>query len=594
MSVWLGLAIFLPVLLFCYISYRERLHANTPVNFLQFGSKLDSPNYSATLLASNSGLSGALFLIAFYGYLYGLNVFWWVVLFWASTQFMSQVTLSWVNSVDSDFFENNGTLHEFIQKLFGDQDVVRQAAARLSMFAYIGLLITETVLGYGIIKAFLPVDEGALGSGPTAAVIVFLLLLLVALYCGISGFRGVVQTDEVQLAAMVFMMASIAYYVKSWPLLIALGLWSIIAVVLYFRLRNKIPATVELQKRELKASDIPQIGKYYAPFFLSFIVLGILWYFVAQPENIIDTIPAIFNPTEEAPFKFAILFGLVNILFWLAWWPSAMDQWHRCASTNSAATPQSREMGAAGYMPILYLGLLSLSFLLLGNTVNHSQVTGGGENQLGAFLNLMAADDSLDSSFLIIFVGIGLVAAMVSTMDSYLVVAAQSWVSDIKESANTGRTLYEVEKDSQSHEPFLGALKTSTALMTIAIIIFSGLCIFLFTDISVVIYLVFGSQLIIAGSLLFAFIHKNRRLSSNASAALISSYKSSFIFLIGSGVPSAMTVEYLLRTGAPAIDVGLFSLALGDAYYWVYANPVIASALCFFLLKRKLPLTTSV
>ena len=59
---------------------------------------------------------------------------------------------------------------------------------------------------------------------------------------------------------------------------------------------------------------------------------------------------ALTNPDGSGVLQFLLMFGAANLVFWGLWWPSAMDQWHRCAASGQAATALDRKIGTQGSM----------------------------------------------------------------------------------------------------------------------------------------------------------------------------------------------------------------------------------------------------
>lgn len=110
----------LPIAYFLIQSFAERRDASTAIRFYQYGEPLGHQSFFATMVSSTTGLL-ALYLIAVYGYLYGLGVFPWLVGFWVLTQTAS---LFAVRRADRALVAQGGlssgrfTLHEILGELF--------------------------------------------------------------------------------------------------------------------------------------------------------------------------------------------------------------------------------------------------------------------------------------------------------------------------------------------------------------------------------------------------------------------------------------------------------------------------------------------
>lgn len=320
--------VFAPVALFCIVSYAQAKKARTPITFLQFGTGYRSPSFFATLLASNSSLSGALFLIAFYGLLYGPPTFLWVFIFWFSTQLMSFYTVKWVDSIDATFITRRGTLHEFLGRLFGNDQHVRIAAARISMFCYVGLLACEIVIGYGIVSAFVPSATHIVGRlALEPALVTISVIALVAGYCAISGFRAVVWTDDVQLILIATMMLVVAWYLESAVLLTALGILVAAGVIswVYYYTRNipreaspvGVAGSPAEGVPELRAVDVFRDLPRRWLALLAFGIVIVVWLLASHELGYPITARQVINPTADPWQKFVPFFVIANILFWL-------------------------------------------------------------------------------------------------------------------------------------------------------------------------------------------------------------------------------------------------------------------------------------
>lgn len=590
------IVVLIPVIAFCVMSYREAKNAYTPARFLQFGTGYRSGSFFATLLASNSSLSGALFLVAYYGLLYGASIFVWVFFFWFSTQLMSHYTVKWVDSIDANFIKNRGTLHEFLAKLFGGDQRIRITAARISMFSYIGLLAAEIVIGYGIIGSLFPPVTHLVGGiflEPLAATLI--LLGLVAGYATLSGFRGVVKTDELQLLLIIIMMLAISWFIGSNVLFITLILAAIAGALFYFysklyakREQPQFDKELSPKDGELNLSRIIRDLPKQWPSFLTFVGVVVVWYFASQEINHPIEISKVINPVGDTPIKFVVFFVIANVLFWLVWWPAAMDQWHRCAATTDSRVPQNRMMGTMGVFPVIYLGLLSLTFLFVGAEV---QVQQGAEatDPLAAFLEILRANlTNGDASSLPIFILVltGLIAAMISTVDSYLIVATQTWISDSREAKRSGRNLWEIEVQG-NFGGIMREFRTAVPVLFVASGALSLMLMSFLTDVYAAIYAVFSGMLVLAGILGVGFFVKNLKVRIRLGHAAVKAMHIGMIYVILTNVIIMPLYEYTLQ-----------GKVTGDSWYadwltWqyaVYINPVIAMFVTggYFLISSQI------
>lgn len=574
--------VFVPIIIFCYMSYRQFKKARTPISFLQFGKGYQSSSFFATLLASNSSLSGALFLIAFYGMLYGPSIFLWVFIFWFSTQIMSNYTIKWVDSLYPQFIERRGTLHEFLGLLFGQNQGVRVVAGKISMFSYIGLLASEIVIGYAIVSAFVPGTTKVIGSLSLLPGITILVLLgIVAAYTALAGFRGVVMTDVFQLSLIIFMLLGIAWYIESKILLIALIVLALLVVgaFLFFRKNHGQVVSTDLTIKpvnELHIRDVLRDLPFRWPAFLAFAVIVLVWLFssreIGHPIQIADVI----NPIKDPPLRFFIFFIVANILFWLVWWPAAMDQWHRCAATTNSKVSRHWLLGTLGVLPTFYLGLLSLTFLFAGAAV--AKANPEIMDPLAGFLGLLWDGNNPSSKavvgvFPFIIVAAGILAAMISTVDTYLIVATQTWVADVREARKSGRTLHDIEVDGKDHHEMMPMLRKTV----VAIFIWSSVLAFpilvLGIDLFATIYFFFSGMLVLAGVLLVGFFIKDKERRNRMGGAAKQAMCVGMAYVVATNIP---IITMLQLTLGGTISGDAWYCQYNNWYYAVYINPVLA------------------
>ncbi len=587
-SAAITLIIFTPIVIFGVWSYLESRNVTGPVTFLQFGEGYKSPDFVSTLLASNSSLSGALLLVAFYGSQYGMSIFVWVFLFWVTTQIMSYYTVSWVTSLFPDFISNRGTLHEFLGRLFGSTEV-RIAAARVSMFSYVGLLASEAVIGYGIVSAVVPGNTQLVGNlALEPAAVTIGATGLVAIYATMAGFRGVVRTDELQLLLIGLMMVSLArYHESAW---LQGAIWSVFALgVLAWWVRRgptkgtrrpKAQADGPTHAQELSTRSIFVDLPRQWTVLLGFLLGVALWVFVTlETQGSLPTLSEIVNPLGTDTVSFVLFFVVANVLFWVVWWPSAMDQWHRCGATADESVSQDPILGTVGLVPILYLAILTVSFLLVG-----VDVFGHVGDPLAEFLSNLSAQVGSNPAVFVL-VTIGLVAAMISTLDSYLVVASQTWVVDQRVARVSGMTLSELSRSDDARAS-LPELRTAVGLVFVGAALIALFLLTWVTDITAIIYFAFSGMLVIAGVLVAGFFRRSDR--ELLGPGVVRALRLGMVYVVLANVVVLAGLEASLRglipVAAPAVVQDPNSW-----YYAVFTSPVIAMLLTAALVFVSAP-----
>jgi Na+/proline symporter len=388
-----------PVVIYGVLALAERSKTNTLTSYLQFGEPLSRFNFFATLTASSAGLASTLLLVSVYGYLYGLGVFVWVLLFWWLTQWASTRTIKLVEAQHPGFWANRGTFHEYLGLSFGSQNV-RVTAAILSILCYTLLLVAEVFLSYRIVYAALEGGTQANTSfpfSPLSMIVHGCILLLVFGYTAIAGFRAVIKTDAVQFGIMCFMMLAV---------LIFLG--------------PKLPEIIGLHKSVFGST-------------------------LAE---------SMLNPVSRDTFSFLVFFVLMNLAFWVAWWPVAMDQWHRCAASMSTEIATDKQFGTSGLWARTFVLVLVATFVLIGASVRTYVAPAADiSDPLPVFVQSimpggkMALTSSVLAIGLTTLVIMGLMAAVLSTIDTYLMVVVQSLVLDVGVARQSGKSLVEADAD---------------------------------------------------------------------------------------------------------------------------------------------------
>lgn len=518
--------ILFPLVYFTYQSYRHRKKTNNLIKFFQYGKKLKVNRFFATMTASNSGMSGALFLIAIYGYFYGLGIVIWVITFWIATQVTyryvaKQLTLN----EGKKFWKNNTTLHEYLGSKY-DEPKIRMFTGILSLISYCGLVAAEIILGYEIINSLMVGDEALIGTRlvlPSFSIIILILLLILS-YASMSGFWSVVKTDVVQLGFILFMMILIWIFIGS------------------------------------KFSNILETYQNY------------------YSTNIVD---AIFNPDGSGVFNFLFFVVLMNIIFWGLWWPSAMDQWHRAAATRDFKNIANKRMGATGSLTISYFTFLSLTFVMVGVVLKTTIISNGGEiAPLGYLMEGMSNHWSGLSRVLIVgFVAAGFMAAVISTIDSYIVVAVQSVISDFFITKREGLTLSEIDKDLSKSQFYLMWSRIAVIIIGLIIIIISILFSYL-KDVFTAIYFSF-SFMFIAVPFVFLSFNKKKMKSKNRGRAMLWSLTIGLFWCIITNFFIIVNIEKLNTLN------DLDNMLIW--YNYLYANPFITSTISivsYFLIHK--------
>ena len=519
---WISLVlVVVAVLYFIAKSMKERHSANTLVRFFQYGGDFGKRSFFATLAASSTGLGASVYLIVIYGYFYGLGVFPWVLGFFVLTQAASVYVIRKVGAIAPDFVNKNGTLHEFLGRMFSSH-AIRSIAGFMSTITYTGLMAVELLLGYEILRALIPGTKQFLSFelGP------ILLLLGIAgavfYYTSVSGFRGVVATDRVQLGLIVLMMIAV----------------------------------------------------------LGVIVLNYPSFAAGYAENyypLSDFKDSVFNASGQGVVSFMFFFVFMNVIFWAMWWPSAMDQWHRVASTRSTESALDGRFGTLSITSVLYFALLSLTFLGLGVLVKTAMSPEDPTQPLFRFLTGISAGIGGSWLWLELFgvaiISLGLVAILVSTLDTYLVVAAQSFVSDIVFARRYKKTLYDTDNSLTSSERRHALRLSKKIVLALGVpVLILFFLIYQLADVFTSIYLFYSFMMALIPALIMGLRGKGK----------VTDAKAISFSLIGGGIWALVTNLYLVFKINELLLLGLYEEV--QLYYnLLYANPTVTAVIAFVI-----------
>ena len=215
MNILILIFLLLPVVVFSLIGFNERKRINSFATFFQHGTKISKFNFFATLTSSTAGLAATILLIAVYGYLYGIGVFFWLVIFWWLTQWASVRTIEKVEKMHPGFWKNRGTLHEFFGLVFKSQSV-RATAAILSIVCFTILLVAEVILSYRLVfTAFEGGNGSVITSFPISKIPIIIhvvILITIFYYISAAGFRAVIRTDFIQFSIVGLMVLVLTGY----------------------------------------------------------------------------------------------------------------------------------------------------------------------------------------------------------------------------------------------------------------------------------------------------------------------------------------------------------------------------------------------
>ncbi|MFO0415770.1 MAG: hypothetical protein ACK5Y6_00645 [Pseudomonadota bacterium] len=518
--------------LFLFLSLREAKNASSLLRFFLYGDDFKPPLFSATLIAANAGLSGSCLLIMYYGYLYGLAVFPFVWLFWILTQIASAITVNRVESLTqsragNSWFGSSGTLHEFIGASFGCNDV-KATCALLSCCSYVGLIACELVVASHILNMLFQNEPHIPFTHLPLRPFIFIaaVTLAIAVYNVRAGFRGVVQTDFVQ--------------------------WIIISLMV------AVLCAVVLSQFDLIVSKYPAN-------------------FSSTEDGIIQLV---FNPDRQGVWGY-VSFLISNIIFWGLWWPTAMDQWQRCAATKERSSSLSSFWGTVGVVPTLYFGVLSFAFVGIGTLIHITAPKSSLSPDLVrvAAGEVVAFGNTLYGPFIAaVLCAIliwGLICAAMSTIDTYIMSASHSIFPDFL--ARNRGTLAE-----QSHsDGDLAALQTARRVTGVVplIVICMAIIFGIASDVYAFVYFSFSFMFAILPPLIVSLCGVAHRYPPRT--AVVSLAVGALFAIVGYSLALIPALEFGLRSNRPELVFWSYQ----GIYWWPILTALVGGSV--FLVRGK-------
>lgn len=464
----IGLAMLIMLGFFLLLALRQRKNVTSLFKYHLYGDDLKENRFSGSLISTNASLSGAFLLILYYGFLYGPLIFPLVWSFWLITQLTSVWTIQRTHDVleaHGGWHNNRATIHEFIGMVFKSSRA-RRYAGILSLCSYTGLIAAEIVLATHLLTYLFPntprIPLTTINFGPFGLIIVIMLSILV--YNFLSGFRGTVQTDFSQAIIMALMIAAIGLFV---------------------------------------IATFPTWWAQYTAIF-------------SAPSK--GLLPALLNPDHQGYVPF-LSFALSNIFFWGLWWPGAMDQWQRCAAGKTRRLSLNSLWGTIGAIPVVYFGALTAVFLFAGVwlRVRTPDLAPTPELLRKLILDVHQWASAMGGSFvglaMAAVVFLGLVCAAMSTIDSYVMTASQTFFVDIVNS-NRGSTLKDL--DAQDSDQLLLTQARAFTVFIPLMVTVCALAFALLSDVYSLIYFAFSFMFAILPPLFVGLIGKARPSASRA------------------------------------------------------------------------------
>jgi Na+/proline symporter len=498
---------------FLFLALRQKKNVTSLFRYHLYGDDLRENRFTGSLISTNASLSGAFVLIIYYGFLYGPWAFPFVWLFWVITERTSAWTIDRTEAVlkkSGGWFKTRITLHEFLGLSF-QSPRARLYAGSLSLLSYLGLIAAEIVLSTHLLRYMFQLDSAHISSSfPLSAFLVIVAVMFsILIYNFLSGFRGTVQTDFAQWMIMSVMIVIVAAFVVAKS-----PLW---------------------------------MSKYGTIF--------------NSPSNT-PLVATFFNPDRQGYIPY-LSFLVSNIIFWGLWWPGAMDQWQRCAAARSPGISLNRTWGTIGSVPVLYFGALTAAFLGVGVWL---RVNAPDAAPSPDFLRIVVADvhqwgtasfGTAAGMILAAFTFWGLICAAMSTLDSYVMTASQTFFVDMAQ-YRTRTTLVELDGSDGNREFFSQARRYTLYIPFLVIVM--ALLFFLASDVYGLIYFSFSMMFALLPPLFAAL---KGWASPRARLACEYSLLSGGLTALIGAIVIMTGLEHALKTSNPAASFWWY-----QAVYW--------------------------
>ena len=161
-------------------------------NDFYFGvKKLGLFSFASNIFGANFSFITAIFVLLFWSYMFGFNVFWTIG---TAVVGMIAFSLPKITPLSKEFLDNGTTLHEYISGINKSKSI-RIASAMVTVLTLLGFVSAQVYIFSGFISSFVNVEP------VTISIIIFLFLIG---YTVLGGFDSVVRTDVFQSILILF------------------------------------------------------------------------------------------------------------------------------------------------------------------------------------------------------------------------------------------------------------------------------------------------------------------------------------------------------------------------------------------------------
>jgi Na+/proline symporter len=157
------------------------------VDHFFFGTKeIGIFSFASNIFGANFSFITAVFVLLYWSYMFGWNVFWTIV---TAVAGMILFSMPRVTPVSDEFLKNGTTLHEYIAGKQTSFSAVRMVSALVTVITLLGFVAAQVYIFSGFLSVFISI------SPFTISIVIFVFLVG---YTLLGGFDSVIRTDILQ------------------------------------------------------------------------------------------------------------------------------------------------------------------------------------------------------------------------------------------------------------------------------------------------------------------------------------------------------------------------------------------------------------
>lgn len=367
-----------PMGFYLWKGWRLRSKSETIDGFFLNSGKLTDSEIEQTLVSTWMSVGNAIAGLIVMAYYYGVASFWAII-----TWVLGFLILRRHVPAIKKYCQRDATLHGFLGTQYGSV-IIKRIASAVTVLACLGVLSLEFIVGVALVHAIPGIPS------PVVATVAFTFLFagVAILYTALGGFNAVIQTD------------------RSQGLFIKIAIVSLLLIALFWTYGP------------IEAPGVPE--NFYKP---------------AQGQSVWEWL------LNSADWRFFL--GLA--VFQLFLLPGDMGTWQRVNGAQSSTKARRGIVIAAFWTLALWLVLVFVGYLVKGappdslrfpTTASVESIVRTQAEPLTSMLGVVRGATNPFEMIILTFATfaavMGLISAMLSTADSYLIVIVQTLAMDFR------------------------------------------------------------------------------------------------------------------------------------------------------------------